>query len=286
RPLGPADPGRRAFLQRALSLGVVGLSGLLGGVAYVQAQRLASVRRITIPIDGLPEALVGLKIAQISDLHVGPTIRDPEMSRVVAAVNELAPDLIAVTGDLVDGTVDRLQRFVAPLAGLRARHGTFFVTGNHEYFSGALPWCEHCRDALGWTVLSNEHAVVEHEGAKILVAGVTDLTAARFVDEHASDPAKAIAGAPPTDLRLLLAHQPKSALAADGLGFHLQLSGHTHGGQYFPFTLLLKAALRFYTGLQRVGAMWVYINAGTTYWGPPFRLGADQEITLIELARA
>ena len=98
--------------------------------------------------------------------------------------------------------------------------------------------------------------------------------------------AKAIAGAPPTDLRLLLAHQPKSALAADGLGFHLQLSGHTHGGQYFPFTLLLKAALRFYTGLQRVGAMWVYINAGTTYWGPPFRLGADQEITLIELARA
>lgn len=286
RALWPADPGRRRFLRRILNLGALAAAGVVAGAGYVQARRLAAVRRVTVPIADLPEGLRGFRIAQISDLHVGPTIRDAEMSAVAEAVNELGADLIAVTGDLVDGTVDRLERFVAPLGQMRARHGTFFVTGNHEYFSGALPWCEHCREGLGWRVLNNEHAVIEHGGARVVVAGVTDPTAARFVPEHASDPARAIAGAPAADLRILLAHQPKSSAAATELGFHLQLSGHTHGGQYFPFTALIKLVVAFATGLQRVGAMWLYVNPGTTYWGPPLRLGAAQEITLLELERA
>ncbi|MCA9657956.1 MAG: metallophosphoesterase [Myxococcales bacterium] len=280
----PEDPARRRFLRRALNYGVLGVTALLSGAGIIQARRRAAVKRVTITIDGLPAALRGLRIAQISDLHVGPTIRDADMRGVVEAVNELDADLIAVTGDLVDGGVDRLAPYVAPLADLRSRHGTFFVTGNHEYFSGALPWMQHCADVLGWRVLGNEHAVIDHAGARVVVAGVHDLSGHRFVDDHTSDPAKAIADAPAADLRVLLAHQPKSVLDAEGLGFDLQLSGHTHGGQYFPFTRLLRAALRFYTGLQRVGDTWLYINAGTTYWGPPMRLDSAQEITLVELA--
>ncbi|MEZ4382899.1 MAG: metallophosphoesterase [Nannocystaceae bacterium] len=284
RELLPADPERRRFLRRALNLGIVGVTALLSGAGILQARRRAAVKRVTVTIDGLPAALRGLKIAQISDLHVGPTIRDADMRGVAEAVNELDADLVAVTGDLVDGSVERLAPFVAPLADLRSRHGTFFVTGNHEYFSGALPWMRHCAEALGWRVLGNEHAVIDHDGARLLVAGVHDLSGGRFVDDHVSDPAKAIAGAPAVDLRVLLAHQPKSVDDAAGLGFDLQLSGHTHGGQYFPFTRLLRAALRYYAGLQKVGDTWLYINAGTTYWGPPMRLDSAQEITLVELA--
>ncbi len=286
RALLPVDPERRRFLRRILNYGVLGVTALVSGAAFVQARRLATVKRVKIPIEGLPEALRGLKIAQISDLHVGPTIRDADMRGVVEIVNSLGADMVAVTGDLVDGTVDRIAADVAPLGELSSRHGTFFVTGNHEYFSGAEPWLEHCRDVLGWQVLGNEHAVVDHDGARLVVAGVYDLTAQRFVEEHTSDPTKALTGAPEADLRVLLAHQPKSVLETEGLDVDLQLSGHTHGGQYFPFTVLLSLALRFTTGLQKVGKTWLYINAGTTYWGPPFRLGSAQEITLLELERA
>ncbi len=286
RELLPVDPERRRFLRRLLNYGVLGVTALVSGAAFVQARRLAAVKRVKISIDDLPEALRGLKIAQISDLHVGPTIRDADMRGVVDIVNKLGADMVAVTGDLVDGTVDRIADYVAPLGELRSRHGTFFVTGNHEYFSGAEPWIDHCKTALGWRVLGNEHTVVEHDGARIVVAGVYDLSAKRFVEAHTSDPAKAMAGAPAADLRILLAHQPKSILDTEGLSVDLQLSGHTHGGQYFPFTVLLSLALRFTTGLQKVGATWLYINAGTTYWGPPFRLGSAQEITLVELERA
>ncbi|MEZ4450099.1 MAG: metallophosphoesterase [Nannocystaceae bacterium] len=286
RRLLPEDPGRRRFLRRVLNLGVVGATALLSGVGVVQARRRAAIKRVTIPIEGLPAALHGFKIAQISDLHVGPTIRGDDMRAVTEAVNELGADLVAVTGDLVDGSVERLAPHVAPLGELRSRHGTFFVTGNHDYFSGALAWMKHCAEALGWEVLGNRHTVVEHDGARIVVAGVHDLTSHRFVDDHISDPKAAIAGAPAADLRVLLAHQPKSILDAAGLGFHLQLSGHTHGGQYFPFTRILRAVLRFTTGLTRVDDTWLYINAGTTYWGPPMRLDSAQEITLVELAAA
>lgn len=282
----PSDPERRAFLQRSLNGGVAVLAGTVGTAAAVRAQLRPVVERVRIPIPDLPEALSGLRIAQVSDLHVGPTVRRHDMERVVAAVQALAPDLVAVTGDLVDGPVAALAPHVAPLAALGGPLGCYFVTGNHEYYSGAEAWCDHVRSALGMTVLVDEHVVVERDGHRVLVAGVADLRAKEILPSHRSDPAAAIAGAPPCDLRLLLAHQPESIDQARDLGFHLQLSGHTHGGQYVPFTWLIRLVKRFVAGLHDVDGTWVYVNRGTTWWGPPMRLGSPQEITLLELVRA
>jgi uncharacterized protein len=282
----PEDPQRRALLARSLNLGVAAVAGGIGIVAGVNARRTARVERVQVPIAGLPEALHGFRIAQISDLHVGPTIRLARVKALVDQVNELDADMIAVTGDLVDGSVAALAEWVAPLAGLASRHGTYFVTGNHEYYSGAESWCDHCESSLGWRVLLNEHALVEHDGGRLLVAGVTDPTAGRFVAHHQADLPKSLSGAPPVDVSVLLAHQPKVGGEAAELGFDLQLSGHTHGGQYFPFTVLIHLAQKFVAGLYRHAGMWIYVNRGSAYWGPPMRLGANQEVTLLELVPA
>ena len=277
---------RRRFLQGALDAGVVLGAAGVAGVGHANARQPATVKRVQIPVEGLPDALQGFKIAQVSDLHVGPTVRGDRMAQVAAAVNAEAPDLIAVTGDLVDGGVPMLAPMVAPLGGMRARHGAFFVTGNHEYYSGAPAWCAHCADELGWRVLINEHALIEHDGARLLIAGVTDAHAGRFLDAHRPDLARSLAGAAPADVRVLLAHRPEVAPEAADLGFDLQLSGHTHGGQFFPMTIFIRLAQRFVIGLHRVGRMWLCVNPGTTWWGPPIRLGTTQEITLLELVKA
>mgnify|MGYP000061569072 CR=1 FL=1 len=281
----PDDPGRRAFLQTFANAGVGAAAAVIGGAAAVGARLEAAIERVRLPIPRLAEGLDGLRIVQISDIHVGPTIRRELIEQLVETVNGLEPDLIAVTGDLVDGSVAALRPHVAPLAGLSAPLGTWFVTGNHEYYSGAKSWCAHCADELGMTVLIDEHRVVEHGGATVVVGGVADLRAGDLEPTHASDPRKAFAGAPEGDFRLLLAHQPESILAAEGLGVDLQLSGHTHGGQYFPYTWLIKLVKRWSRGLHRVGESWLYVNRGTTYWGPPMRLDARQEITVVELTR-
>jgi predicted MPP superfamily phosphohydrolase len=278
----PADPERRRVLELGLNLGIGALSAVVGSAALVVAQRGAEVVRIRLPIRDLPAPLEGFRIAQISDIHVGPTVRAGDLESVVERVNALDADLVAVTGDLVDGPVPALAPHVAPLAGLRSRHGTFFVTGNHEYYSGAEVWCEHLRQ-LGMDVLTDEHRLLDHDGAGVLVAGVPDRFASSFVKSHVCDPAKALAGGEAAPLRILLAHQPESADRASELGFHLQLSGHTHGGQYFPFTWLIHLGKRFVAGLHRVGELWLYVNRGLTWWGPPMRLGSAQEITLVEL---
>jgi len=282
----PGDLDARRMLQANLTLGLLGASAVLGAVAFGGTRRVAAVVRVGLPIEGLPDALVGFRIAQISDLHVGPTIRGPHMRAIVERVNALDADLVALTGDLVDGPVPELAAHVAPLKELRSRHGTWFVTGNHEYYSGVHAWVEHVRGPLGMRVLLDEHAVVEHDGATVLVAGITDRSASSFDPTHTGDVRQAAAGAPATDLRLLLAHQPEAAPRASELGFHVQLSGHTHGGQYVPFSWLIRLVKKWVSGLYRVGDTWVYVNPGTTWWGPPMRLGAPQEITLIELERA
>jgi predicted MPP superfamily phosphohydrolase len=282
----PHDPARRAALLRVLTGAVLAVSGGVGGAALVRSRRLAEVVALKIPVAGLPPALHGFRIAQISDLHVGPTIRKAQMEEVVAVVNSLQADLVAVTGDLIDGPVDRLAPHVAPLAGLRGRHGVWFCTGNHEYYSGVDAWTEHCAGPLGMTVLNDAHAVIEHGGARIVVGGVTDLTAPAMHPAHHSSPTMAFAGAPAGDLRILLAHQPESAYEASRNGVHLQLSGHTHGGQYIPFSWLIRLVKPFVKGLYSFRGMWVYVNPGTTYWGPPMRLGSPQEITLLELVAA
>ena len=281
----PQDPGRRRFLAIGVNVALVGAAGVGAAVGYVQARRRPALWRLRLPVKDLPPALEGFRIAQVSDIHVGPTVGHDRLTEIVEQVNALEPDMVALTGDLVDGSVAGLRERVAPIADLRSRHGTFFVTGNHEYFSGAVAWCEHLT-SLGLRVLNDAHEVIDHDGGRVLVAGVTDVGAPGFVPEHVSDPARAAADAPATDVRLLLAHHPKSAHAAAAVGFDLQLSGHTHGGQYAPFTWVLRAALPFVAGLYRHAEMWLYVNRGTAWWGPPNRLWNDTEVTLIELVRA
>jgi len=255
-------------------------------VGLLNARRRPRVRTVKVPIADLPEGLQDFTIVQISDLHVGPTIKRPYVDAVVDAVNRVGADLIAVTGDLVDGSVRELAHHTEPLSRLSARHGTYFVTGNHEYYSGVRHWLAEIR-RLGMRVLMNEHVVLHHAGAKLVVAGVSDYGAQHFDPSHRSDPAAAIAGAPPDGLvKLLLAHQPRSAFAAEPAGFHLQLSGHTHGGQFFPWNFFVRFQQPFTAGLHRLGALWVYTSRGTGYWGPPKRLGAPSEITRLKLVRA
>jgi len=255
-------------------------------IGYVNARRVARVVKVDVPIRGLPPALHGYAIAQISDIHVGPTIKRPYLDAIVDKVNELGADAIAITGDLVDGSVQRLAAHTAPLARLRAGDGVFFVTGNHEYYSGALEWIAEVR-RLGLTVLLNEHVVRRRGEAALMIAGVADYTAHHFHPEHKSDPQRAAAGAQSrVDVRVLLAHQPRSAPAAAAAGFDLQLSGHTHGGQFFPWNLFVPLQQPFVAGLNRVREMWVYTSRGTGYWGPPKRFGAPSEITLVRLVPA
>ncbi|MFM0523003.1 MULTISPECIES: metallophosphoesterase [Caballeronia] len=262
------------------------LAVLFSAIGFYNARRRAPVVSVDVPIDNLPAALDGFTIAQISDIHVGPTIKRHYVERIVAAVNGLEPDLIAVTGDVVDGTVPNLADHTRPLAGLSARHGTFLVTGNHEYYSGADKWIAEFR-RLGLTVLLNQHVVLNHDGAQAVVAGVTDYGAGSFDPAHRSDPAKAISGAPDdATVRVLLAHQPRSATAAAEAGFTLQLSGHTHGGQFLPWNFFVRLQQPFVSGLVKFNGLWVYTSRGTGYWGPPKRLGAPSEITLVRLVAA
>ncbi len=270
---------------RASAWAVVGAASFATAWGFLNARRTAAVRRVDVPISGLPAGLHGFTIAQLSDVHVGPTIRRPYVEKVVAAVNALDADLVAITGDLVDGAVRELAPHVAPLAGLRSREGSFFVTGNHEYYSGADAWVAELR-RLGLTVLANQHVAIRRGEATLVLAGVNDFSAGHFGREGASDPRRALAGSPPAAVRLLLAHQPRSAEAAEAAGFDLQLSGHTHGGQFWPWNFLVRLQQPFTAGLKRWRRMWVYTSRGTGYWGPPKRFGAPSEITLLRLVAA
>jgi predicted MPP superfamily phosphohydrolase len=267
------------------SAAVIALALLSSVFGFFNARRRAPVRSVDVPIRGLPAALDGFTIVQLSDIHVGPTIKHDYVEAIVRAVNDLDADLVAITGDVVDGSVARLARHTAPLGRLSARHGVYVVTGNHEYYSGADAWVAEFR-RIGLTVLMNEHVVLEHRGARLVLAGVTDYTAGHFDPAQRSDPEAALAGAPDdVDTRVLLAHQPRSAHAAASAGFTLQLSGHTHGGQIFPWNFLVRLQQPFTAGLAQFGSLWVYTSRGTGYWGPPKRLGAPSEITRLRLVR-
>jgi uncharacterized protein len=250
------------------------------------ARRRPRIVEIMIPVVDLPHALHGFSIAQISDVHVGPTIKRGFVEGIVRRVNDLKVDLIAVTGDLVDGSVQQLSAHTAPLAGLTARHGAYFVTGNHEYYSGERAWTEEIR-RLGLRVLKNEHVVLKHDGASLILAGVTDYSAHHFDPAQRSDPEAAMRGAPvDAGARVLLAHQPSSAMAAAEAGFDVQISGHTHGGQFWPWNLFIHFFQPFSSGLHRLKNLWIYVSRGTGYWGPPNRFGVPSEITRIRLVPA
>jgi predicted MPP superfamily phosphohydrolase len=249
-------------------------------VGALTALRGPRVKEIAVQVRGLHRDLEGFRIAQVSDLHVGRNIRRGYVERVVERVQALAPDLVALTGDIVDGPVDRLTPDVAPLAALAAEGRAFFVLGNHDCYSGAHAWIAQFR-RMGMKVLLNEHAEFRKGTATLIVGGVVDPA---YRDAR---PAISLDDAADTQFRLLLAHNPKLAPLGARAGFDLQLSGHTHAGQFFPWTLAVRLVhAPHVAGLSREGPMQVYVSAGTGTWGPPVRLGTSPEITLIKLTAA
>jgi uncharacterized protein len=267
---------RAPLNARIFSFSLIGVAGALSFVGLVQA-RCPRVRRVDVAIDNLPEGLDGYTIAQWSDVHVGPTIKRRFVANLVEKTNALGADAIVITGDLVDGPLEELRDQVTPLRDLEARDGVYFVTGNHEYYWRAADWVKEIA-RLGITFLKNQHRVIERGGAKLVIAGITD-PAGR--DTHKPDAYAALAGTPRDAVKVLLSHRPQTAAIASRLGVHLQLSGHTHGGQFFPFNYLIRFFQPVVAGLHRAGSMWLYVSRGTGYWGPPSRLGVHGEITLL-----
>jgi len=276
------DPERRAFLMNSLNMAVLGTSGALTMYGFFQARNIPNIKNIPVYFPGLPKSLEGFRIAQITDLHVGPTLKRSFVEGVVDQISLLNPDAIVVTGDLVDGKVEYLRHDTYPLSELYAPYGRYFVTGNHEYYSGVHRWLEEI-DRLGFTVLNNEHRVINKGDGSILMAGVTDYRMGRYLPGQESSPPKALAGSPLCDLKILLAHQPASIFESSGAGFDFQISGHTHGGQYFPANIVFEPFHPYISGLHMHDNTWIYVSSGTGYWGPPLRLGVPSEITLFTL---
>lgn len=281
-------PERRLLLQHCFGVVALGVTGILGGLSLWNGLRSVTVKPLTVALSRLPKSLDGFRIVQITDLHVGPLINGDWLRRVVNKVNALKPDLIVITGDLVDGSVEELRHHVAPIADLYAPHGTYFITGNHEYYSGVEQWCAHVTN-LGVRVLRNERVsiTVGSEDSSFDLAGVDDWGSRHFPGEGPNLP-KALAGRDPNKALILLAHQPAAAHEAAAHGVDLQLSGHTHGGQIWPFTYLVYLQQPYTKGLYRHGntETQVYVSAGTGFWGPPMRFGTSAEITHITLRSA
>ncbi len=288
-PAPPADPSRRAFVARSLMGGAAVMSATAVAAAVHEATGTPRVSEVPVKLARLPRALDGYTIAQISDLHVGPSIGEREVKRVVELTNAMRPDAVVITGDLVDGNVADLRHATQHLVDLRARHGVFFITGNHEYYSGARQWLEEL-PRYGIRPIRNERLVLgdrDPGGATFDLAGVDDWSVAPGRDGRWPVLEKAVAGRDPERSLVLLAHQPRGVDIAVRSGVELQLSGHTHGGQIFPWSLLVSAVYPYWKGLytHREGdqAGHVYVTTGAGYWGPPMRLGAPAEVAKIIL---
>lgn len=283
------DPSRRALFTGRAENVALGAAALGTGVGMMQARGAFKITRTEIPIKDLPKAFDGYKIVQVSDIHVGPTIKGGFVDRMVEAINAQEGDMVAITGDLVDGSLKHLSDHVRRLSGIKSKDGSYFVTGNHEYYSGAQVWVDFVR-TLGIEPLMNEHRVIEREGQRLLLAGVTDYSAHQHLPEHRSDVAAALEGADPSLPKILLAHQPRSVFEAADKGIALQLSGHTHNGQIFPFNFFVAMAQPYLKGLAKVEEsatpMWIYVHQGTGYWGPPNRLGIPPEVAVLTLRQA
>lgn len=279
---GPFWSARWSHFQPVVALGLGGV-----GVLYAlwSARYGLVVSRVEVPLEGLPSQLDGLRIAQLSDVHVNEASGPSFLSNVVAKVNALRPDVVAITGDLIDGAVEKVGEKLEPLRALQAKLGVFYVSGNHECYWDLQGW-EAKVASLGLTVLCNEHRLLERGGDRLALGGVPDFSAGAFVPEKASRPERAFEGVPEGTVRVLLAHQPRSAKAASEAGVALQLSGHTHAGQIFPFNFLVRLQQPAVRGLDRLFGLWVYTHRGTGFWGPPMRLFAAPEIAELTLRSA
>lgn len=282
--LVPASAIARQHLLQDSNLVIFAAVAVLSSWGIYSAHRRPAVRRVRVPVAALPEPLDGLRILQLSDLHLGRRRGSRRLNELVEQALALEPDLVAITGDLANAGIDELGDALGALEALHAPLGCYFVTGNHEYYSGAERWID-ALEGLGVDVLLNEHRLVERRGGRLLVAGVTDLIGGHYVAAHRSDLAKAARGAPEVDVRILLAHQPGVAAEAARLGFQVQLSGHTHGGQILPVALVMRLFQPFVAGLHRIDGMWLYVSRGVGYYGVPMRLGVRSEIALLTLVR-
>ncbi|MFI9529758.1 metallophosphoesterase [Micromonospora rosaria] len=276
------DPGRRLLLARGAAI-FAGLTAVgVTGYGVRTALGPLELDRVQIPLAKLPRSMDGLRIATVSDIHLGPLRGRVHTERMVAAINRLDADLVAVVGDLVDGTVAELGEAAAPLRDIRSRYGNFFVTGNHEYYSGVEEWVQEV-DRLGLRVLQNQRQEIHARGGVLDLAGVNDVSAAGTGVAAPPDYAAALGDRDTDRPVVLLAHQPVAALEAARFGVDLQLSGHTHGGQIVPFNLLVRLEQPVVSGLGEVDGTKVYVTNGAGFWGPPVRVGANPQITLVEL---
>lgn len=274
------NPERRRLLGRAFSGSILAAGSAIGTAGLIQIARGFDLVKLEISLAKLPRQFDGFRIVQVSDIHVGPTIGRDFISELVEVANSQSPDLIAITGDLVDGSVKNLARHTAPLGKLAAEHGVYFVTGNHEYYSGADDWILEL-ERLGIPTLRNRAVELEKGGASLVLAGVTDHRAGEFGDPP--DLKKALSARRPEQEVVLLAHQPREIDQAQKFDVGLQLSGHTHGGQFWPWNWVVRLVQPVVSGLARFGRTQIYVNTGTGYWGPPMRSGTRSEMTLITL---
>lgn len=278
----PVSPERRLFVSRALAGGALAVSGGLTSYGFWRAFEPAQLSEIAIRLPNLPRALDGMTILQLTDLHISTVIRRPFIEELVRRSNALKPDLVAITGDLVDGEVDALSDAVAPLRDLKSRYGTYFVTGNHDFYSGDRQWAA----ALGrmdMQVLRNRYVRIGDAGASFDLVGVDDWGARQLAHGRGYNLERAIAGRDRDRAAVLLAHEPANFETAVARGMGLQLSGHTHGGQLFPLTALVQLRWPRFAGLYSYGAGQLYVSRGIGFWGPPLRVGAAPEIVKVTL---
>ncbi|MGD8859504.1 MAG: metallophosphoesterase, partial [Myxococcales bacterium] len=270
-------------MARARAAGVVALTGGAVVLGMVSALGLPRVKRVRMEVPGWPRDLSGFRIVQISDIHVGSLIRRPFARRLVDRINALDADVVAITGDLVDGSVHHLGAQVVPFGELRARQGSFFVTGNHDHYSGASRWVQRITE-LGIEALRNRRVEIGEGEASFELAGVDDFSSRRLAPEgHGYDLERALQGWDGLRPLVLLAHDPRTFVDARRRGVQVQLSGHTHGGQIWPFSWLVRLQTPFVAGVYRRGRSQLYVSRGTGYWGPPMRLLAPAEITELSL---
>ncbi len=278
---GEIDPGRRAFV-RCLPVSVLAGGGITAAYSSGRAFGPAEISEVPVRLPRLPRTLDGLTIVQLTDVHVGPYIGRRFVERLVAQANALAPDLVVITGDLVDGNVATLGQAVSALGGLHARFGRYFVTGNHEYYSGVTPWTQFL-EQIGIPVLRNRHLPIGDGGGTFDLVGVDDWSGARRRGGQGYDLKAALRGRDSDRAAVLLAHQPRNFEAAAPGGIGLQISGHTHGGQVFPMTMLVGLDFPYTRGLYRHQDSHLYVSRGCGFWGPPSRLGSPPEIAKLVL---
>ena len=282
----PANPERRVFLARTAAVSSLLGAGTVGAIGVRYARVHVETPEVPVKLSKLPKALSGFRVAVLSDIHLGPTLRGDFARRVVSLTNAMKPDLIAVLGDVVDGPVSVIRDEVKPLGGLKARNGVAFVTGNHEYYSGAEEWVRFMK-GLGFRVLQNKRISIgdSHPGGKSFdLAGVFDKRAGMFVKSHKQDIEKAARGRDESRELVVLAHQPSQISHVEGARPGLQISGHTHGGQIWPWTYAVGLVEPYICGLYtHTPHTQVFVTRGVGYWGPPIRFMAPAEIPCLVL---